>query len=990
MTRKRFLQIWIPLAVILAITVFCCTLIMNEYSTLMDLRFGKGRRKVVSLSGSEMKADYYPTELKSAAEAAEYGKQITEEIANEGIVLLKNNGVLPLDKGEYVTPFGYHYVFPNYGPSNGSAKIWSDNRITAEQALEDVYEVNGTVVGKMKNADPEGLTASGYFFKSQVSKFKADVLEYNPEIYNGTEESCFNSTGIVFIGRDGGEGAGADITARPLYDGTPHGAALSVYEKQMLRFSKLNCQKTVVVLNCCNPMELSELISDGELEADAILWIGGTGSAGFKSMADIMTGEICPSGRLTDIYVADSTKNPVYANYGNFYQYTNVQSDPAYQIYDNFLEYEEGIYNGYRYYETAAVVDLDFVYGKVDENGASVTAGEVVYPFGYGLSYSRFEQKITNFQAGGNKISIDVSVKNIGEMAAKDVVQIYYTAPYTSLSKQLGMEKSAVNLAGFAKTNLLEPEEKQTVTISFDKEDLASYCSSRDNGDGTFGCYILEEGQYTVSLRNNSHDVLETCNFTVPETVYYDNANPRNSEKSAQYSSVNTIAATNKFDDMTRYMNEQATVLSRAEWAGTQPKTPENFVAPDYALAVYENNKNFNPATDHVLGDAEGSKIYNPAPVTSGVKNELTVSTMRGVDYDNPAWGEFLDKINYSDTDLYNTLHLGYMQTGEINSVGLPSAQFRDGPLGITVTQNDKEVGATSTHNSYCATPVLAAAFDTELAYKFGEAVAQEALWHSEGDLPISGWYAPGLNVHRGPFGGRYYEYLSEDPLLIGLMGAGIASGAADNGLSVVLKHFAANNQDTARDGLNTWMTEQALREIYLRPYEICIKNAKSQLRYTKEDGEYGVITINAVRGIMTSKNNLGATFCGANYPLVTEILKGEWNFHGMVITDSISGKSGALYSKILRSGVNVLMCMSLNGYAEGLQSETAKNMIRESVHALCYTIANSNAMQGVPPSAVVIYGISPWLAAMITLNVLVVCFIIVMTLITCFAFKKT
>ena len=970
MNTKRFWSVWTPFAFILTAIAIACTCVLYYYSDMMYLLYGRGARRILSAEEG-LDAEYYEIPFSSSEEAAAHGMELTRRISESGQVLLKNDGILPLSAGEDVTPFGYHCLAPNYGPVGGSANMGEDIEVvSAEAALSACFSVNETVTEAMRSSSAMGMTSDGYCSYPDEAMPRVDIVEYPPEVYDGTEESCRGTVGIVFLGRAGSEGSNGEIYPKPLCDGTPHAAALSVYEKEAIARAKAYCRAVVVVLNCSNPIDLSELMCEGgEYEANAILLIGGTGSTGFLALADILTGAVSPSGRLADIYVTDSAKSPSYVNFGGDAQYTNVTKDPASQIYSTYLEYEEGIYSGYRYYETACIEDEDFVYGELTPEGAILVAGEVTYPFGYGLSYTEFEQRIVRFDAEGDVVTVEVEVKNTGGVAGAEAVQIYCSAPYTAFDAENGIEKSAVVLAGFAKTDVLAPGEDACVRISFAKEDMASYFESHPNADGSTGCYMLEEGEYEVSLRKNSHDVIETRTYSVGETIYYEGQNVRESDRAAQLfaragaeGSSEVTPVNNKFGYMTEYMRENAVCLSRSDWKGTQPTAAEDKPAPESVLAMLENNRTFDPATDAALGDAEGSLVYAEEAPRSCAEEGLTFSDLRGEPFASPAWDALLDKLDYSASDLADMLHLGYMHTGAVESVALPATEERDGPLGLTATTNDSQSGQIGARCYYCSPLLLAMSFDVSLAYEYGESVAWEAALFNDGKTPVSGWYAPGINLHRGAFGGRYYEYFSEDPLLTGLLAARIAEGASDNGLTVLVKHFAANNQDTKREGLMVWMTEQTLRELYLRPFELCIKQGRSRIAYTDtETGELAWMQINAVRGVMTAKNSLGSVFCGVNPALLRGVLEGEWGFCGMVISDLVSRKSSALCAKMFRAGVDVLMVSRRGNYAVGMDSPTAQNIIRESVRAVCYALVNSNATQGVPPGARVVYGIAPW-----------------------------
>lgn len=995
MSNKRFIAIITPILAILLGLIIAATVAMNYFSGVMDLVFGKGARVVSTVAGTEnWDADYYDVKYNSEEEARAGAMKVAEEVANEGDVLLKNNGVLPLAKNSKVSPMGYRFISPNYGASHGSASFNfdADYFTTPEQALAKNFELNTDVIDQMKASSPYFMTdtvlTQTVKGEGQRKSYEENgsISEYDPAIYDSVKSSLDGSTAIVFLGRQAGEVY--DLYRYTFKDGTKTSLNFSQYELGTVNAAKQYSDKVIVVLNTVHTLNLAPLMS-GEYEADAIVWIGGPGCAGYNSLSSILCGDVVPSGRTVDTYISDPLADPTTANYGDESKYTNVTTNTSTSnVSANFIEYEEGIYVGYKYYETAAVEDDTFVYGSVDANGATVEAGAVNYPFGYGLSYTTFTQEIAGTKLTGDDLSVTVKVTNTGDYAGKEVVQLYLRAPYGQFEKENKIERAYVSLIGYAKTKEIQPNEDDTVTINFTKDDLTAYCYTHNNSDGTKGCYVLPAGEYVISLQKNSHDVIDDSKIiNVSSTVWYEGNNPRQTEKDMQSALDNDgnplgvtptgedfVAATNKFQEMTDYATSRMTILSRSDWKNTQPTKPTDLVAPQYVVDAIDNTTNFDPATDALLGDVATSQVYNNTAVTENADNGLTISSLRGIDYYDEAWDELLNNLDYSSEEVLDLITKGYYQTLGLDDIGMPSTEVRDGPVGITVSSNDtSNIGMEEKHCLYPCGPIIAATFNVDLAYEYGEAAAQEAMWHNDGNTDINGWYAPCINIHRGPYGGRQYEYLTEDSLLSGLTAAGIVSGSAESGLFTTIKHFAANNQQSARDGLNTWMTEQAFRETYLKPFEVCIRTAMAKIKYISDtNGTVSTKTIRATTGLMTAKNAIGCEWASTNYALKVEVLKNEWGYRGLIITDNLANRTDNVYSKIIRSGGSLIMETANFTHPSGLDSNTGKNILREAVHEIAYTVVNSNAMQGVVPGAIVWFKMSPWQGWLIAANVVV------------------
>lgn len=988
MSNKRFLAIMVPIMAIVLIIAVAVTCVANFFEASLDTYVGRGNRIVNNPENTEnWDLEHYNQKYKQAGGedgSLKAAEKVSKAISDEGTILLKNsNSALPLAKNTKVSPFGLRYRAPIYG-GTGSGKVNTTDKAvwSPKSGLEKHFEVNAVVENKIETNKPYAMSAterkqseptgSGTTF----SGAETDIFEFDPQIYAGTETSCRDTVGIVFIGRIGGEGA--NLLATPYYDGTPHNLALSDYEKGTIKFAKQNCKKTVAIINSSNVMEIGALMS-GEYECDAIVWIGGPGTTGYESLADVLVGEVNPSGRTADIWDANILANPTMQNYG-IRTYANASDTVLWPNMKgiHYYEYEEGVYYGYRYYETAVVMDKDFVYGELDANGGIKTAGQVLYPFGYGLSYTTFSQKIVSVKDGGDNVSVTVEVKNTGTKDGKEVVQLYQTAPYTQFDIDYEIEKPAKVLIAFGKAEV-KAGQTERITLSFAKEDLASYCYTRDNGDGTEGCYVLEGGDYVISLGKNSHDVWGTETVKIGNTIWYDNSAPRKSEtiaqskwdengnslnfpaKAEQDSSAKYIAATNRFPDLNDYMHKEATIFSRKDWKGTFP------TAPDENKTISEERLQkivaYDVENDPRTGNGKDSVWYKEEAPASKQKNNFTFADMRGVDYYSEQWDLYLDQIDYDSEELYTMLFKAAFSTGKLDSIGKPVSADSDGPQGFGKTGVDGGIASFA----YVTETVVGSAWNQDLAYAYGESIAQEALV-----LKINGWYGPGLNLHRSAFCGRNFEYYSEDPLLTGLLGGRCISGAEQNGLVVYTKHFGAHTHEDTSVQLCAWMTEQAYRETDLRAFELGIKTARRTLKYISDvNGTVSTKTVRGSSGIMGCATLLGTEWQGASYGLITEILRGEWGFQGVATTDMALYNFKGVSDKIMRSGADLRMYF-MPSKASDTTSATALHRFRDAVKHICFAYANSNLTQGAAPGAIITYTMSPWKIGLIIADVLV------------------
>ncbi len=1023
MSLTKFRAITIPIMALFLVFALAITIATDYFTPSLDAFLGKGARAATKPSGtSGWDSNYYTFETSNSDEALENSARVAEAIADEGEVLLKNDGLLPLTSDTAVTPMGYRYITPLMsGSGSGSTNTNADYVYDAVRGINEAFSnVNNAAVDAMQKGTLKDIGPKGEGGEAGQTAFlgsAATISEYPADTYQGIEDSCKDTVGIVFIGRAGGEGG--DLYTLPYEDGTPHQLALTDTERGMLEFAKANCTGgVVVVINSCNAMELAELEDDPEI--NAIISMVTPGAMGFKSLGKILNGTVTPSGHTVDTFVANNALTPTFVNFNNgtgstSYENTLYTRDiwlsafkggPDFQA--RFREYEEGVYMGYRWYETSAGLGY-FTSGNLP---AGVTDpyynrdNGVVYPFGYGLSYTTFRQEITSYDDSGDSIEIQVKVTNTGDTySGKDVVQAYYSAPYTEFDVENKIEKAAVNLVEYGKTKLLAPGESDTVTLRFAKEDMASYCFTHDNGNGTLGCYVLEAGDYTISIRANSHEVIDSRVTVVEDTFWFDGSDDdhiRASEKLAQSAlddngdatgspanpDAGFVAATNRFENANLYMTDPAvgndvTILTRSDWANTQPSAPTDATRQasdtvigwlDYGFATVDLGKGtWDSENDPVLGSKEGSKVYVADMPASNAKNGLTLSDMRGLSYYDAKWDALLDQIDYSSDEMTKTLFANAFASGSLSAVGKPSTVDHDGPQGLALNDNDGNSWINCC--SFPAATTLAQTYNVELAYAMGSAVGEENYWIGGG-----GWYAPSINMHWSPFSGRNYEYYSEDPVISGKTAASVISGAGDKGTFCTLKHFAMVDQEEDRWWIpSVWATEQTIREIYLKAFEIAVKDATKTIKYTSDDqGTVSTKTMRACDAMMTSGwAGIAGVYSAYDYNLMTEVLRNEWGFQGFVVTDYDQGNSAndsIAVNRMVRAGTDQHMLdMTLSpGSYTSLDTPTGVAALRKAIKNTCYTEVNSAQFNGAVPGAEIYYKMSPWRIGVIAMDAVI------------------
>lgn len=808
--------------------------------------------------------------------------QLCEDIADEGIVLLDNDGTLPMAKNSKLNVFGWASTNPCYGG-------------TGSGALSDAYPTV-TLLEGLTNAGFELNTELSDFYTSYradrpvVGMFSQDWTLPEPEAAQYTDEmmenaKAFSDTAMVVITRVGGEGADLPTdVSQVTYDAGhsyndfepgEHYLQLSKTEEDMVKLVCDNFDNVVVVYNGANAMELGWVKDYSQIKS--VIWCAGTGQSGFNALGSILCGDVNPSGRTIDTFVYDLTQTPTANNFGNF-NYTNMDEFKANSFGADtipaFVNYVEGIYVGYKFYETAAAEGL-IDYDKT-----------VVYPFGRGLSYTTFTQTLNSVTEADGTITVDVTVTNTGSASGKEVVEVYYNPPYTNG----GIEKASANLIGFAKTSELAPGASENVTVTFKAEDMASYDTYGK------GCYVLEKGDYVISINADSHTVLDSKVYNVASDIVYDASNKRESD---------VEVADNKFD----FAEGNVTYLSRADGFANYAEAtaaPADFELPAQAKATFYNNSNWNPEDFNNADDV--------AP-TTGAKNGLKLKDMVGVDYNDAQWDAFLDQLTVSDMD--SLIALGGYQSAAVSSIGKVQAIDCDGPASIN--NNFTKQGSIG----FPSAVMIAATWNTDLAHDFGTSIGKMA-----DDMNVSGWYAPAMNIHRSAFAGRNFEYYSEDGVLSGAMAANAIMGSQEQGVYAFMKHFALNDQETNRTSmLCTWSTEQAIREIYLKPFEKCVKDADCH-------------------AVMSAFNYIGTTYAGSCPELLIDVLRGEWGFVGMVLTDyyGVYGYQDA--DRLIRNGGDFCLVNydTETNHLTDTTSATALVSARQACKNILYTVANSRA----------------------------------------------
>ena len=928
-----------PLAIIFTIAFVVVSMFDNTIALFVGGTFWE-------LENEDKDAIYYEGDFATEEERTATGAALVKQVEAEGAALLTNdNAALPLEVGAKVSLFSTSSVNIVYG-GTGSANVDTTKCDDLKTALEKAdFEVNETLWNFYKEGDAAiytredaGATAqdSAAADDAMSSYGKAEIVEapwniYTEDVLKSVES--YGDAAIVVLSRIGGEGADCYFD-HTLGDGKNY-LALNQDEKDMMAgIKKLKDEgkvdKIIALINTSNALQV-DFLKDNEYGVDAALWIGGVGATGINAVAEILNGTINPSGSLVDTYCYDNYSSPAMKNFSTVVYEGDTTKIPGHA--DTYMIYQEGIYVGYKYYETRYE---DYVMGSGNA-GQYTYSDDVAFPFGYGLSYTPFkysDMKLA-YDAATTTYTIKVKVTNTGDVAGKETVQIYVSSPYTDYDIANKVEKASVSLVGFDKTQILKPGESETLTIDVDGDYVASYDAY---GAGT---YILDAGDYYFTAATDAHNavnnVLAAKGFTPSSTAKRMDAagdaslvatwnNPKLDTTTYAVSDAG-VEIKNQLNDSDPNLNEnvgqKVTYLTRNDWEGTMPSL----------------EKTIKIALNDYLVQALQDQQYKTDPnataemPTLGADNGLKLYDMIGLDYDDPKWDTLLDQLTFDE--MVSLIGDSFHWTMPILSVQAPGTRDENGPQGLTVALFGSKLGVETT--ALTSEDVLAATFNKELAYEIGNIVGNDCL-----DAKVSFLYGPGANTHRTPYGGRNFEYYSEDGYLSSEIGKWEVKGIEEKGVFVVMKHFALNDSEQDRIGLGAWLNEQAAREIYLRAFQGALEDSQG-----------------SGNGVMMAYTRWGARWSGANAGLIKGIMNGEWNCNGLQITDNVlnsmvNGIDGVMNGTTTYDSMLAFMITGNGGLAQYSEDPVAVTAMREACHHNLYAIANSQAMNGIGPNTTI------------------------------------
>lgn len=898
------------IAIILAAATAIGNVYANKYSDLISVYFNQPTSKVVSASNET--TEHFTSDYASDDEREQALADMGTTILREGVTLLKNeNGTLPLEATSKISVFGQDSVDSVYG-GGGAGSIDTSKAQSLMDAFEQAgFDVNPTLTEFYTTGAGKDYrkTSTDAYGKGTFAVNEVPASAYTDDVEKSF--ASYNDAAIVVIGRSGSESQ--DLPTDKLASGYTY-LQLDDDERAMLKMASDNFDKVVVLLNTQNPMELADLEDDS---IDAVMWIGSLGQTGAGGVAEALNGTVNPSGHLPDIYAYDLKSAPSSANFGS---YAIVNGTDRFT--SSYMAYAEGIYVGYRYYETRYE---DVVLGNEARSNYDYTK-QVAYPFGYGLSYTDFTWSDYSMKKADGGFDISVKVTNTGKTAGKDVVQLYMQSPYTDYDKANGIEKASVELVGYAKTDTLKAGASETVTVHVDQESMKTYDSA---GEGT---YIMDAGDYYLAAGTDAHNALNNILAAKGKTTadgMTENGNAALAAKHTVHSQDNTTYAksaatdekiSNQFDDvdLTTYDNS-FTYLSRSDWTGSWPAT--------YADGKWTASQKFLDAL--TIDTAQSEPEQKPTTDTDNPSyGKLNASMLMDTDYADESWSALIGQMSVKELD--QLVRIGGYATKSVSSTQLPATTDKDGPAGISSTLVGGESGM-----GYPSEIVIAATWNSDLAESFGKAIGEDSL-----ALKVAVWYGPACNIHRNPYGGRAFEYFSEDSYLSGAMCAKVVAGAGSKGVVSTVKHFALNDQETNRMGGAIFANEQTIRQLYLRPFEMSVR-----------DG--------GATAMMASMNRIGSRWTGGHKGLMTNTLRGEWGFNGFVVTDQASYSVFAYED--LREGLEAGTDLWLNTDAglwklpdDDMTDGVIANMQR-AAHNISYAISRSNAMNGLSANSKIV-----------------------------------
>lgn len=938
--KKMAIPIAILLYVISAVLVVALiigNLYANRYSDLISIYLNQPTEKISTAQGE--KTQHYVSSYKTEQDRLDALHETGTNISREGITLLKNDhGTLPISSSSKISVFGQDAVDPLYGGVGASAIDSSSVYSLKESLTKAGLKVNPTLWNfyekgegsKYRKSVPNIMKNTGYYAVNEVPASK-----YTQEVKDSYKD--YSDAAVVVIGRSGGEAGDLSVSSI-VKPGVDNYLALDQDEKDMLKMVSQNFKRIIVVLNTSNPMEISPLDQYG---VGATVWTGIYGESGAKAVGEILTGKTNPSGHLSDTYPYDLNSSPSMVNAGD-YTISNSKDETA----NKYIVEAEGIYSGYRYYETRYE---DVVLGNESRENFNYQ-DQVQYAFGHGLSYTDFKRSDFHLEQVSDGYNITVKVTNTGSKAGKDVVQLYLQSPYTDYDKENSIEKSAVTLAGYAKTDLLKPGASQEVKVHVSSEQLRTYDSQ---GHKT---YIRDAGKYYFAVGDDAHDALNNILAAKGKTTAdgMDREGDGSMTGSVDFDSLDaTTYATSKStgkDIVNRFQDADIKTydpsfryLSRSDWKGTWPQVYANgkYQAPSQLLdATKVDTKPSREATEAAAKEKPKTGVVNEK------YGELTAASMIGKKYDDPKWKALIEQIPLDQLEQF--IRIGGYGTKEQKSIQLPQVVHKDGTAGYSKSLVGGEAGV-----SYPSEVVLGATWNTKLAEDYGKAIGEDSL-----KLKVAGWYAPGANIHRTPFGGRNFEYFAEDPTVSGEMSAAVVKGAQSKGVLPFMKHFAMNDLEINRMGGLIFANEQSMREVYLKGFEMTVR-----------DG--------GCKGVMSGMNRIGPKWAGGDSALVKDTLRGEWGFKGVVVTDQASFPNFTWED--IRQGMASGNDLWLNTDAKlwrlsdsDMTPGTIADM-QQSAKNIVYATVNSNAMNGLSEHSKIVSVTPLWKWGVYALDVVVI-----------------